>query len=91
MAKAHPAVDLQQPGALGRLELGGRDPEALRRSPQERRIAERLRRGHQQQLPRLRRQVLKSLQESLLHPALERYRDRQPEPARQLCGRQSPR
>jgi len=47
MAKAHPGVDLEQPCTLGRLELGGGDPEPLRGSPEERRIAERLGRGHQ--------------------------------------------
>ena len=47
MAKTHQAVDLEQAGALGRLELTGGNLESLRRSPEERWIAERLRRGHQ--------------------------------------------
>ena len=49
MAKPHPAVDLDQPGRLRRLERRARDPEPLRRTPQQRRIAGRLRRRHQQQ------------------------------------------
>ena len=48
MAKAHPAVDLDQASRLGRLERRAGDPEPLGRPPQKRRVAERLRRRDQQ-------------------------------------------
>ncbi len=56
MAKAHPAVDLDQASRLRRLERRGRDPEPLGRPSQQRGITERLRRGDQQKTPGLRRE-----------------------------------
>jgi hypothetical protein len=47
MAKAHPAVDFEQPCALGRLEDRATDPEKGGRSPEKRQIAQRLGRSHQ--------------------------------------------
>ena len=75
MAKAHPAVDLDQPGAprparAPRPVIPSRS--AARHS--KRRIADRLGRGDQQQPPGVLGQRLEPLQEALLDPALERER-----------------
>jgi hypothetical protein len=89
MAKAHAGVDIEQPGALGRLEDRADDPENGGRSPQKRRIAQRLGRSHQQQPLGVLGQRLKPPLEALFESALERHRARQPEAPCQLSGRQA--
>jgi hypothetical protein len=91
MAKPNPAVDLEQARGLRRVEHRVSDAQSRGRAPQQSRVAGRLRRGHQQQLLRVRRQRLEPIDEALLDFARERQRSRQPEPARQLRRRQSPR
>ena len=86
MAKAHPAVDLDQASRLRRLERRGRDPEPLGRPSQQRGITERLRRGDKQKTPGLRGEGPRPRHKALLNPARQRQRSGQPEPARQLRG-----
>ena len=91
MAKPQPAVDFEQPDRLRRLKHGAGDPKALSRTPQERPITDRLRRGHQQQPPCVLGQDLQALHEAVLDPTGHRHRAGQPEPSRQLRRRKPPR
>jgi hypothetical protein len=84
MAKPHPAVDVDQPGRLRRLECRSSDRVPPGSPPQERRVAGWLRCCHEQQPPGVRRQCLKPPQEALLDPSGQRHRAGQPEAARQL-------
>ena len=63
-------------------------PSSLGRTPQQHRIADRLRRRDQQQPPRLRRQRRQPAPEAFLDAARQRGGVGQPEPARQLRRRQ---
>ena len=87
VAKPHPRPDLEQPSRLRGLQRCGRHAERPSRPPQERRIAGRLRRRHQQQPPGALGQSIDPRQEALLNPAFQRQRPRQPEPAGQLSRR----
>ena len=88
MAERHPLADRQQPVRVRGDVSRWRDPESLRRTPEQQRIADRLRRRDQQQKARLIRERHKSSNEVLLDPPGQRLRPQQPEPARQLRRRQ---
>jgi hypothetical protein len=86
MTEADPAVDLDQPDRFRRLEQGMGDPEPPGGTPQEQRIPGRLSRRHQQEPLSVIGQRFQACHETLLDPALERQRSRQPEASRELRG-----
>ena len=86
-----------RPAASAGAASSGRDPEQLRRAPQQRHVADGLGRREQQQLPGLARQRFQLAHEALLDAAGQRHRAGQPEaaghrrrrqPARQLQQRE---
>jgi hypothetical protein len=88
VAKRDLGVDLQEPLRLGCGRGVASDPEPLGRSPQEHRIADRLRRRDQKQPPRLGRHLSEPAPEVLLDLLGQRQRDRHSETAPQISGRQ---
>ena len=84
MAERHPPADGQQSFRLRGLRVRRPDTEPLGRAPQQQRIADRLRRRHQQQAPRVIREQLETPDEALLDPPGQRLRAQQAEAARQL-------
>jgi hypothetical protein len=91
MQEGDPFADRQQPFRLDRSRRREPDPEPLGRAPDEQRIVDRLRRGHQQQQPCLVGKRLEPPQEALLDPPRQRVRPLRPEPSRQLRRGQSAR
>jgi hypothetical protein len=89
MAEPHPLADHQQPPGLRGLGGRRRDPEPVGRAPEQHGIADWLRRGDEQQTPRLIRQRLELSDEALLDPSAQRRLARHGEAARQL-GRSQP-
>jgi hypothetical protein len=88
MPEHHPRAGHQQ---LLRLRGGGgvpRDPEPPGRPPHQHKVARRLGRHDQQQLPDCRRQRLAPPQEALLDPARQPRRTQYTEPARQIFWRE---
>jgi hypothetical protein len=90
MPEPHPAAEFDQAGRGA--GAGGLDPdsEPLGRTPHQHRVTDRLSRGDQQQQPRRRRKRRQPPPEALLDPAQQCRSVGQPEPARQLRGRQAP-
>ena len=74
MEERHALADRQQAFRLVGNRRRGPDAESLGRAPHERRVADRLRRGDQQQQPRLVRERVESPQEALLDPPRQRVR-----------------
>ena len=89
MAEAHLGAELDQAGRLRRSRRVAVDPERGGRLPHQQRIAHRLGRRDQEQEPRRRRQLRQALLEALLDAAGQRRPAVQPQPARQLGGRQA--
>jgi hypothetical protein len=81
MAEAHPCADLDQARRLGRGCRVGADAEQLGGTPQQRDVADRLRRRQEHQTPGLRRQRLQPSHEALLDAAGQGQLAGQPEPA----------
>jgi hypothetical protein len=84
VAKDHPGAEREQAGGFRRARRPGPETQASGRSPQQRRIPDRLGRRHQQQPLGIGRQQFRSLPEALLDPAGQRQRSRQSEAARQF-------
>src|SRR5215207_5147757 len=91
MQERHTFADHQQPLGLVRSRSREPDAESLGRAPHEQRVVDGLRRSDQQKQTRLLGERLESPQETLLDPPGQRVRPRQPERARQLRRRQTPR
>ena len=91
MPELHPGTELHQARVhRGRRRLGGY-AQPPGRPPDQRKVAVRLGRRHQQQPPGRRGQRLQLPAEALLDPLRQRHRAGQAEPARQLRRRQPPR
>ena len=84
MPEPHPHADLDQPRRDRGSRRVGPDAEQLGRAPQQRRVADGLRRRHRQQLPRLDRKRLQPAREALLEATGQRDARRQTESARDL-------
>jgi hypothetical protein len=91
MPEPHPRAELNEPGLHGARRRPGRDAEPGRGPPHQRRVTGRIGRGQQQEPPGLRWQSAELPPEALLDLPRQRHPAGQPEPARQLIGRQSPR
>ena len=86
VTKGHARADREQPVSVGgRLN---RDPEPPGRPPHQHRVANGLRRRHQQQPPGLRREPREPAAEAVLEPPRQARRVQQTEPARELRRRQ---
>jgi hypothetical protein len=90
MVEAHPGAQLDQPGGLGRGGRVGPDADLVGRPPQQRGVAHRLGRRHQQQRLGRRRQRPQTAREALLDAAGQGLGVGTPEPARQLGRAQPP-
>lgn len=86
MTEAEARSELDQVRLHGRSRSIRVDPEPLRRSPDERRVTQRVSRGDDQQALRLGRQRLEPAQEALLDAAREPDRVRRAEATRELRG-----
>ena len=82
MTEPHARADLDQACRLGRSRRLGPDAELLGRAPQQRHVADRLRRRQQQQAPGLGRERRQLPYEALLDTAGQRHLHGQPESAR---------
>ncbi len=91
MPEAHLSADIQEPAPLRGLERRAGHAEARRRPPHQRRVADGLRRRHQEQPPRIVGQLVEPALEALLDPAGQRQQLRQAEPAGHLRRRQAAR
>lgn len=91
MSKADPLADRQQSGGLCRPNGVGCDPEPLGSTPQQRRLADRLGRGDEQQPLGVRWEFLNSPPETVLNTARQLRYVQHTEPARKFGGRQAPR
>jgi hypothetical protein len=91
MTKGHLDTEFHQPLGLGGIGGLGLDPEPVRRPPQQRRVAERLRCREQQQPARGQGKRRQPPREAVLDATGQRREAWYPEPARQLRRRQPPR
>ena len=82
MPEGHALADLNQPSGAGAIRRCPLNPEVLGRPPEQQRIADRLRRRHQQQQPQVLRQRLEASNEALLDPLGQRLCLHEPESAR---------
>ena len=82
MTEPHARADLDQACRLGRFRRLGPDAEPLGRAPQQRHVADRLRRRQQEQAPGPRRERRQLAYEALLDAAGQRHLHGQPESAR---------
>ena len=90
MTEPHPGAELEQAGLGRRRRRRSRDPEPPGCPPHQARVAGRVGRRELQQAPGLGRKSADPPPECLLDAPRDRYRVRQPEPARQLRRGHSP-
>ena len=91
MPEAYAEPDLEEPCRRGGVRRRGGEPEPVDRSPQQRRVADRVGRRHEQQTPTLFGELLELPREAELDAVRQRHHAGRPKAPRELRGRQAPR